>query len=125
MAFVKENDIIYNPQFGFRKGWSTSIALLLLTDRISKAVYNGDYALGVFLDFSKAFDTVIHEIVLRKLYGYVIKSIAHDWFNSYLSCRSQYILYEDIKSPQEAITCSVPQGSIILFHTQKDSLSGE
>ena len=54
MAFVKENDIIYNMQFGFRKGHSTSMALMLLTDRISKALYNAEYVLGVFLDFSKA-----------------------------------------------------------------------
>ena len=62
MAFVKENDIIYNMQFGFRKWHSTSIALMLLDDRISKAMYNGEYVLGVFLDFSKAFDTFNHEI---------------------------------------------------------------
>ena len=62
MAFVKENDIIYNMQFGFRKWHSTSIALMLLADRISKAMYNGEYVLGVFLDFSKAFDTSNHEI---------------------------------------------------------------
>ena len=65
MAFVKENDIIYNMQFNFRKGHSTSIALMLLTDRISKSLYNGEYILGVFLDFSKAFDTVNYEILLR------------------------------------------------------------
>ena len=113
MAFVKENDIIYNMQFGFRKGHSTSIALMLLTDRISKALYNGEYVLGVFLDFSKAFDTVNHEILLRKLYCYGIRGIAHDWLNSYLSCRSQYVSYEDVKSFQKTITCGVPQGSIL------------
>ena len=66
MEFVKENDVLYNMQFGFRKEHSTAIALMLLTDRISNALYNGEYVLGVLLDFSKAFDTVNHEILLRK-----------------------------------------------------------
>ena len=110
---VKENDIICSMQFGFGKGHSTLIARMLLTDRISKALYNGEYLLGVFLDFRKAFDTVNHEILLRKLYCYVIRGIAHDWLNSYLSCRSQYFLYEDAKSSQKTITCGVPQCSIL------------
>ena len=110
MAFVKENDIIYNMKFGFRKGHSTSVAPMLLTDRTSKALYN---FLDVFLDFSKAFDTVNREILLRKLYCYGIRGIAHDWLNSYLSCQSQYVSYEDVKSSQKTITCGVPQGSIL------------
>ena len=85
---------------------------MLLTDRISNALYNGEYVLGVFLDFSKAFDTVNHEILLRKLYCYGIRGIAHDWMNSYLSHRSQYVLYEEVKS-QKAVTCGVQQGSIL------------
>ena len=109
MEFVKENDVLYNMQFGFRKGHSTAIALILLTDRISNALYNGEYVLGVFFLFSKAFDTVNHEILLRKLYCYGIRGIAYDWLNSYLSHRSPYVLYEEVKSSQKAITCGVPQ----------------
>ena len=67
MEFVKEYDILYNIQFVFRKGHSTAIALMLLTDPISNALYNGEYVLGVFLDFNEAFDTVNHEILLHKL----------------------------------------------------------
>ena len=94
MEFVKENDVLYNMQFGFRKGQSTAVAIMLLTARISNSLYNGEYVLGVFLDFSKAFDTVNHEILLRKLYCYSIRGIAYDWLKSYLSHRSQYVLYE-------------------------------
>ena len=86
---------------------------MLLTDRISNALYNGEYVFGVFLHFSKAFDTVNHEILLRKLYWCGIRGIAYDWLNSYLSHWSQYVLYEEVKSPQKAITCGVPQGSIL------------
>ena len=86
---------------------------MLLTDRISNALYNGEYVLGVFLDFSEAFHAVNHEILLRKLYCCGIRGIAYDWLNSYLSHWSQYVLYEEVKSPQKAITCGVPQGSIL------------
>ena len=86
---------------------------MLLSDRILKALFNGEYVLVVFLDFSKAFDTVNYEILLRKLYCYGIRGIAHDWLNSYLSCRSQYILYEDVKWSQKTVMCCAPQGSIL------------
>ena len=52
MEFLTENDVLYNLQFGFRKHHSTSLALMILYDKISKALYEGDYVLGVFLDFS-------------------------------------------------------------------------
>ena len=84
MEFVKENNILYNIQFGFRKGHSTVIELPL-TDRISKAFCNSEYFLGVFLDFSKAYDVVNYESLLRKLYWYGIRRIAHDWLSSYVS----------------------------------------
>ena len=109
MEFVKENDNLYNIQFGFRKRQSTVIALPL-TDRISKALCNGEYVLCVVLDFSKAFDAVNDEILLRKLYCYGIRRIAHDWLSSYVSYRSQYVVYDVVKSSQMAITCGVPQG---------------
>ena len=57
------NDILYNLQFGFREHHSTSLALMILYDKISKALYEGDYVLGVFLDFGKAFYAVNHEIL--------------------------------------------------------------
>ena len=61
IEFFTENDILHNLQFGFRKHHSTSLTFMILYDKISKALYEGDYVLGVFLDFCKTFDTVNHD----------------------------------------------------------------
>ena len=99
--FIELNDILYRLQFGFRKRHSTSVALMVLTDKITKALNDGEYVLGVFLDFSKTFDLVNHEILLRKLYCYGIRGVAHDWRKSYLSNRYQYVVYNEVESSRK------------------------
>ena len=113
LDFINENNILHKLQFGFRKDHSTSIALMILVDKITKAMHDGEYVLGVFIDFSKAFDTVNHEILLRKLYVYGIRGIAYDWFVSYLTNRYQYVRYNGTDSGRQRISCGVPQGSIL------------
>ena len=104
---------MYKYQFGFQKGTSTYMAVLTLVDKISEALNNGDYVIGVFLDFSKAFDAVDHDILLKKLEKYVFHGAALDWFRNHLSNRLQYVTYNVAKCEREIIKRGVPQGSIL------------
>ena len=113
LSFINKHNILYKYQFGFRKGHSTNMALILLVDKIMSAVDNGDFVIGVFLDLSKAFDTVNHQILLSKLYKYGVRGIAHNWFENYLLSRSQCVYYTDHVLTERQITCGVPQGSIL------------
>ena len=70
--------------------------------------------MGIFLDISKAFDTIDHAILLHKLYNYGVRGISLNWFKSYLSNRSQIAEYAGVASSNQMNTfCSVPQGSIL------------
>ena len=111
--YINENKLLYKLQFGFQKGRDTSMALLMLVDKISEALDKGELAIGVFLDFSKAFDTVDHDILMNKLDIYGIKGIPNKWFKNYLTNRTQYVTYNSVKSDSLSIKCGVPQGSIL------------
>ena len=110
--YLNKNKIIYEHQFGFQKKRSTTLAVLDLHTRITKAIDNGNYAASVFLDFAKAFDTVNHKILLSKLENYGIRGPVNDWFKSYLT-RYQVVKIGDTLSDKMHISCGVPQGSIL------------
>ena len=111
--FLEMHKILYDKQFGFRKKHSAFMAHMLLVDTLIKALQNQEFVIGVFLDFSKAFDTVDHSILLTKLSHYGIRGIAYDWFKSYLDGRTQYVTYNDEVSSIKSMICGVPQGSIL------------
>ena len=113
MSFIKKCEILYNLQFGFREKYGTDIALIVLVDKLMSVLNEGDISLGVFLDFSKAFDTIDHKILLSKLDKYGVRGIAYDWFASYLSNRKQYVTYNNHESRLANVTCGIPQGSVI------------
>ena len=92
---------------------SPNLALIVLMNRISEALENGDFVLGLFLDFSKAFDTVNHSILYEKLEFYGVRGLALQWFQSYVSDRTQYVEYNNVHSGKGIITFGVPQGSIL------------
>ena len=112
-TFLNNNNIIYNLQFGFRQQYSTSHALINITEIIRKALDDGNIGCGVFVDLQKAFDTVDNQILLAKLSHYGICGVSNDWFKSYLSNHSQYVSINGYDSGLAAINCGVPQGSVL------------
>ena len=82
-------------------------------DNLINSLEKGEYVAGIFLDYSKAFDTLDHDIMLRKLCHYGIRGSALNWFSSYLSDRKQLVTHNDITSSTKVISCGVPQGSIL------------
>ena len=82
-------------------------------NKISKAIEDREYAIGIFVDLSKAFDTINHSILLDKLKHYGVRGVAWEWFRDYLSNRKQYVCFNNALSSQMNITCGVPQGSIL------------
>ena len=84
-----DHNIISKKQYGFRENYSTYVAIIDFVDKISSNIDNNKNSIGIFIDLSKAFDTIDHQILLRKLH-YGIRGIACDWFKSYLENRVQY-----------------------------------
>ena len=77
---------------------SSIIIIIQLYDKLSDAIDKGNVTLGLFIDLSKAFDTVNHDILLAKLEFYGVRGVALEWFKSYLSCRSQFVQYNGYSS---------------------------
>ena len=102
-----------NHEFGFRTGSSTTHSLISITDTIKKIIHEKKYGCGIFIDLKKAFETVNHEILLKKLEHYGILDIALLWFKSYLIDRKQHVHINGVNSDTENISCGVPQGPVL------------
>ena len=83
--YVEKYEILHQFQFGFRKGRSTEQAIAQITDNLKNGIDNNLLTCGVFLDFAKAFDTVNHVVLLKKLEMYGIKGLPLQWFTNYLT----------------------------------------
>lgn len=112
-SFLDKNNIITDSQFGFRKGRSTELALLQQKDYILQAFEERKIVLGVFIDYTKAFDYLNHKVLLGKLEIYGIRGVALQLISSYLGHRRQYVCLNGFSSTINPIFSGVPQGSIL------------
>ena len=115
-SYFIENNLFHDGQYGFREKHSTELATMELMDRVVSALDDKDLPISIFMDLSKAFDTLDHTTLLHKLKYYGINGITLNWFNSYLSNRSQYVEIYNVLSTKMVINTGVPQGSILGPH---------
>ena len=99
--FVKDCNILYDQQYGFRSKHSTQHAILDIVNTILQNMDNGKFPCGVFIDLKKPFDTVNCEILLAKLDNYGIRGVINSWFRSYLTDRKQTTKVNNIVSEAE------------------------
>ena len=111
--FLESKNILNPSQFGFRRGLNTFDALRTFSEEIYSSLDSKHSLLSIFIDFTKAFDTVRHDILLRKLHFYGIRGIIQDWFRDYLSQRSQSTKFYNSVSTSLPIQYGVPQGSVL------------
>ena len=113
VSFLSSNSILYKRQHGFRICHSTYIAVLDLIKEMNIAIDGNMYTAGIFMDLSKAFDKIDHDILLQNLCHYGFRGVSNEWFTSYLSNRKQMVSYNSTLSSSELVKCGVPQGSIL------------
>ena len=124
-SYLQRANILTNAQHGFRPLHSTVTALLKMTNHWYQNMDEGLINGVVFLDLKKAFDTVDHGILLKKLFLYGVRGRAHDWFGFYLSNRTHYCQVNGKLSEPRTIITGIPQGSILgplLFLVYKNDL---
>ena len=112
-SYLEKNNILSTQQFGFRKQKSTTQAILDQLEYIYQNLDSNHLVFSLFLDFRKAFDSVDHSLLLKKLLHYGFRGIVYKWFKSYLNNRKQYVEINSTKSSMRTITHGVPQGSIL------------
>ena len=110
---MTDNNLFAIEQYGFRSGHSTELAALHLIDYLTKQMDVGEIPINIYIDLSKAFDTLDHTILLEKLRYYGIRGVAHKLMLNYLSHRYQYVEYNGVQSSSQHINTGVPQGSIL------------
>ena len=111
--YFHQKKLFYNAQYGFREKHSTELAALELVDRVTSEMDKMNTPISIFLDLSKAFDTLDHDILLAKLEYYGIRGTANRLLQSYISDRQQFVEIDNTRSDTLSLTTGVPQGSIL------------
>ena len=111
--FLNDNDFFYKKQYGFRRLSNTSCACTEILIRILLEIDSGEIVTGLFLDLSKAFDTVNHDLLIDKLKNSGIRGIPLTLIRNYLTNRQQYVSLNGITSNRKFTTIGVPQGSVL------------
>ena len=113
MKHLEFNGFLSEHQFGFRPNRSTELAVTLFTDLIRKEADGGKATGAIFIDLSKAFDTISHSVLLEKLSRYGIQDNELNWFTDYLFLRNQIVQFKGVLSEPNPVFTGVPQGSIL------------
>ena len=112
-TFLNKNNDIYNLWFRFRQQYSTSHALINITENTRKALDDGNIGCRVFADLQKVFDAVDHQMLLAELNHYWIQGVSNYWFKSYFSNCNQHVSINGYESGLAALNCSIPQGFVL------------
>ena len=113
MEYFTSHKLLSNLQYGFRPNRSTELATLELMDRNINYMNENHCPVNIYLDLSKAFDSLYHDILLSKLKYYGLQWKALQLIKSYISGRCQYVQLGDVKSSTHAVVCGIPQGSVL------------
>ena len=113
VAYLLVNNLLCNKQLGFRSGYSTELAALHLADNMINQIDNGKTPINIYIDLSRAYDTLNHDILIHKLNYYGVKGSELKLFENYLSNRKQYTEVNGSKSNTQMIQTGESQGSIL------------
>ena len=113
LEYFTESTLLFTQQYIFCPNQSTELATLELMDRNIHYIYENLCLVNIYLDFSKAFDSLIYDIYLSKLKHYGIQQNVLQLLSSYLSDRGQYVELDNVKSSSHVVTCGIPQGSVL------------
>ena len=112
-TYLDRNNLIYKHQYGFRKNHSTEYASLHIVDYLNYELDKNRTPTNIYLDLSKAFDSLYHDILLNKLQHYGLCDVAQNLLKSYLTNRKQFVQYNEHSSDMKYTHNGVPQGSIL------------
>ena len=113
VEFFDKHNLLSECQFGFRKKYNTELAIIDIYEKLLNNLDKRLSSCAIFLDLAKAFDSVNHAILLKKLNRYGVRGVCLDMIKSYLNSRAQFVNIDNTKSSSAGIEFGVPQGLIL------------